>query len=228
MKLLWSTTNPFRGRGARRSLAAVMVAIVFLTACSGSGSDSLAAGSGDDGPILAGYEREPEPTVGSISLPAANRDNDAFAFQADPDELLMVTFGFTSCPDICPTTLADMRIVYNQLGARGDDVDLAWVSIDPERDTAELTTNYVEAFVEDGIALRTDDAEELLIAADAFGVTYIIQETETGETEVAHTPNVFVVDDTGSIILTWPFGVPADEVVSDLNILLDRQQSLTP
>ncbi|MFT4988492.1 MAG: protein SCO1/2 [Acidimicrobiales bacterium] len=215
-----------RSKG-RRNLAAVLIAIVFLTACSGSGSNSSAS-SGDGGPILAGYEREPEPTVGSISLPAANRDNNAFAFQADTGELLMVAFGFTSCPDICPTTLADIRLAFNQLGPRAGEVDLAWVSVDPERDDAESSANYVEAFVADGIALRTDDAEQLLIAADAFGVTFIIQENEAGETEVAHTPNVFVVDDTGSIILTWPFGVPADDMASDLTILLDRQQSTTP
>ncbi len=210
----------------RRTLVAVLIGALFLTAC-GAGSDDAAIAV-DEGPILAGYERDPEPTVGSISLPPANRDGDAFAFQADPGELLMVTFGFTSCPDICPTTLADARIAFNQLGARADDVDLAWVSIDPERDTPEVTANYVEAFVSDGIALRTDDAEQLMIAADAFGVTYIIEENDAGETEVAHTPNVFVVDDTGSIILTWSFGVPAADMVSDLNILLDRQQSTTP
>lgn len=220
-------SQPIAKYNVRRSMAAVLIAIVFFTACSGSGSDG-AAGSGDEGLTLAGYEREPEPIVGSISLPAANRDNAAFAFQADPDELLMVAFGFTSCPDICPTTLADMRLAFNQLGARSDEVDLAWVSIDPERDTAEATTNYVEAFVANGIALRTDDAEQLLIAADAFGVTFIIQENEAGDTEVAHTPNVFVVDDTGSIILTWPFGVPANDMASDLTILLDRYQSTTP
>lgn len=219
-------SNPTAPRALRRGFVIALAVAVFLTACSGSSDD--AATAIEDGPILAGYERAPEPTVGSISLPAANRDTDAFAFKADPGELLMVTFGFTSCPDICPTTLADARIAFNQLGARADDVDLAWVSIDPERDTAEVTTNYVEAFVSDGIALRTDDAEQLLIAADAFGVTYVIQENEAGETEVAHTPNVFVVDDSGSIILTWPFGVPANDMVSDLNILLDRQQSTTP
>ena len=211
----------------RRSLTAALAVVLLLAACSGSGSDD-AASSSDDGSTLAGYERDPEPTVGTISLPAVNRDVEEFTFQAEPGELLMVAFGFTSCPDICPTTLADARLAFNQLGARADDVDLAWVSIDPERDTAEITTNYVEAFVSDGIALRTDDAEQLLIAADAFGVTYVIQENDAGETEVAHTPNVFVVDDTGSIILTWPFGIAVDDQVNDLNILLDRQQSAAP
>lgn len=208
-------------RHLRHSLVIAFVMALFLTACGGSSADD----AGAEGPVLAGYERQPEPTVGHITLPAANRDTDEFAFKADPGGLMMVTFGYTSCPDICPTTLADMRLAFTQLGARSDDVDLAWVSIDPERDTAEVVTNYVEAFVSDGIALRADDAEQLLIAADAFGVSYIVQENDEGVLEVAHTPNVYVVDDTGSIVLTWPFGVQPNDIVSDLNILLDRDSA---
>jgi len=220
-----SPAHSTHSRHVLRSLAAVLIAVAFLTAC-GSGNDSASAN--DDGPVLAGYERVPEPTVGSIALPAANRNNDAFAFQAEPGELLMVAFGFTHCPDVCPTTLADTRLAFNQLGDRAEDVDLAWVTVDPERDSDEITTDYVEAFVADGIALRTDDATQLAIAADAFGISYFINENDAGETEVAHTPNVSVVDDTGSIVLTWPFGVPSADMASDLNILLDRQVATTP
>ncbi|KAG1648659.1 putative copper-binding protein [Nymphon striatum] len=171
---------------------------------------ALAACGGEEEAELAGYEREPEPTVGSITLPTATGDD--FAFKAQPDDLLLVTFGYTGCPDICPTTLADARLAFSELGDRANDVDLAWVSIDPERDTPVVASSYVKAFVTDGIALRTDDADELAIAADAFGVTYFVGENDEGELEVAHTPNVFVVDDTGSIVLTWPFGVPSADM----------------
>jgi protein SCO1/2 len=193
-----------------------LVAVVFITACGGSDAPEEVT--------LSGYERTPEPTVGSITLPAANLDTSEFTFMAEPDQLLMVNFGYSSCPDICPTTLADTRIAFNQLGDRADEVDFAFVSIDPDRDTAEVLTSYVEAFLTDGIAIRTDDADELALAADAFGVTYFVGENEEGELEVAHTPNVFLVDDRGSIILTWPFGVPAADMASDLTILLDREQ----
>ena len=195
-------------------IAITLVAVVFVSAC---GSDSEEV-------TLAGYERTPEPDVGSITLPAANLDTDEFTFKAEPDHLLMVNFGYSSCPDICPTTLADTRIAFNQLGDRADEVDFAFVSIDPDRDTAEVLTIYVEAFLTNGIAIRTDDADELAIAADAFGVTYFVGENEDGDLEVAHTPNTFLVDDSGSIILTWSFGVPAADIASDLTILLDRQQ----
>jgi len=197
------------------SALAVLAAVVLSAACGGSDAAEE---------TLAGYEREPEPTVGSISLPAVNRGDVDFPFRADDDELLIVYFGFTNCPDVCPTTLADTRLAFNQLGDRAEEIDLAFVTIDPERDTDELSGNYVEAFIDGGIALRTEDPEALAIAADAFGVTYSVVENQDGEIEVAHTPNSYVVDDTGSIILTWPFGVPADDMAGDLTILLDRTQ----
>ena len=195
-------------------LAGLLLVALALVASACGGSESA---------TLAGYEREPEPTVGSITLPAANRDTDAFAFMADPGELLLVNFGYTSCPDICPTTLADTRLAFADLGDRASEVNMAFVSIDPTVDSPEVLTNYVEAFLADGIALRTDDPTELLVAADAFGVTYQIATNAEGEREVGHTPNIYVIDDTGSIILTWPFGVPPADMTSDLNILLDRR-----
>lgn len=185
---------------------------------------AIAAACGGDEAELAGYDRDPEPSVGHVTLPAVNRDGIDFAIKAEPNELLLVYFGFANCPDICPTTLADTRLAFAELGDRADDVNLAFITIDPDRDSPEVTTDYVEAFVEGSIALRTDDPDELLIAADAFGVTYQITENEAGEIEVGHTPGLYVVDDQGALVLTWPFGVPSTDVASDLNILLDRLQ----
>lgn len=196
-------------------LAVLCAALLALSACSGTQEAAL-----------TGYEREPEPTVGLITLPAANRDTDAFAFQADPGELLMVSFGYSSCPDVCPTTLLDAKVALAELGSRAEDVDYAFVSIDPERDSAEVLTNYVEAFLDNGIALRTDDNEDLLIAADAFGVFYQVGEDDNGDLEVAHTAHIFLVDDTGSIVLTWPFGTISEDIASDLNVFLDRLEKL--
>lgn len=202
----------------RTILTVAMVAIALVATAACGGSDAA------DEATLSGYEREPEPTVGSITLPAANRDTDAFAFMADPGELLVVYFGYTSCPDVCPTTLADTRQALTMMGEQANSVDLAFVTIDPDRDTDEVTTDYVEAFIDDGIALRTEEPDELAIAADAFGASFSVVENDEGEIEVAHSPQSYVVDDTGSILLTWPFGVSAEDIMSDLTILLDRQQ----
>lgn len=199
-----------------RRLILMLAAFALLATACGGGSDEAAA------PVLAGYEREPDPSVGALSLPAVNRDNVDFSFRADPGELLMVYFAFTNCPDFCPTTLADTRIALNELGARAEDVDVAVITVDPDRDTAEIISSYVETFIPDGIALRTEDQNQLGEVAFSFGADYRIVESAEGEIEVGHTTNMFAVDDSGSLILTWPFGITTDDIVSDLTILLDR------
>lgn len=184
----------------------------------------FAAACGGEEATLAGYELEPDPEVGTLSLPAVNRGGDSFEFRADDDEILMVYFAFTNCPDFCPTTLADTRIALNELGARSSEIDVAVVTIDPERDTDEVLTNYVETFIADAVALRTEDQVLLRETAFAFGADYRIVTDDAGEIEVGHTTNLFAVDDTGSLVLTWPFGVTTDDIVNDLTILLDRTQ----
>lgn len=182
----------------------------------------LTLGCSSAPPELAGYVRDPAPVVGEISLPSANRDGN-FSFVADPDELLLVYFGFTSCPDICPTTLADTRIALNELGAdAADAIDLAFVTVDPERDTDDITTAYAETFIDGAIALRTDDQVALQTAADAFGVTYRVFDDEDGEPVVEHSAYLFVVDDIGELVLTWPHGVTVDDMVGDLKTLAGR------
>ena len=195
----------------RRLLAAVFTISLLAAAC---GEEAT----------LAGYELEPDPAVGEFSLPAVNQGGGDFEFRADSDEILMVYFAFTNCPDFCPTTLADTRIALNELGERADEVDVAVVTIDPDRDTEEILTNYVETFIADAVALRTEDQTLLRETAFAFGADYRIVTDDAGEIEVGHTTNLFAVDDTGSLVLTWPFGVTTDDIVNDLTILLDRTQ----
>ena len=198
-------------RKVRRFVAIAAALMVAATAC-----------GAEPEPVLAGFERTPDPTVGTFSLPAVNRGGDDFHFQADDGELLMVYFAFTNCPDFCPTTLADTRLALNELGPRAEDIDVAVVTIDPARDSAEAISDYVEAFIPDGIALRTDDEFLLRETTFAFGADFLIDTDDNGEIQVGHTTNLFAVDDTGSLILTWPFGVTTDDFVNDMNILLDR------
>ncbi|MGE0732977.1 MAG: SCO family protein, partial [Acidimicrobiia bacterium] len=79
---------------------------------------------------LVGAVREPRPQVGEVSLPEAGAG--PFRFAAEPGHVLLTYFGYTSCPDVCPTTLADLKVVFEDLGAAADRVELAMVTIDPE------------------------------------------------------------------------------------------------
>jgi protein SCO1/2 len=159
-------------------------------------------------------------SVGVVSLPDVSNGDDPFFFQASDGELLVVYFGFTSCPDICPTTLADLKSALGDLGDDAASVDVAMITVDPERDSAETLVDYVQWFIPNAHALRTDDRAALGAAGDAFGAEFSVVNTSDGGVEVLHTAYLYGVDDTGRIVATWPFGAEPDDIATDVGSLL--------
>ena len=94
---------------------------------------------------LAGFVRTPAPSVATTSLPDV-ASGEQFDFVAPEDGLLLVYFGYTSCPDVCPTTLADVRTALGRLGEDADRVELVMATVDPDRDTPERLAHYVRWF----------------------------------------------------------------------------------
>jgi protein SCO1/2 len=166
----------------------------------------------------------PEPDVSARSLPDATGQPFAFRAAAE-DRLLLVYFGYTSCPDVCPTTLSDIRAALNRLGARAGKVDLAMVTVDPDRDTPERLRAYVQSFVGSANALATTDADALKRAADAFGVRYQVTTAPSGQVEVSHSAFLYAVDARGRVVVQWPFGVHAPQLATDIGILLGRDKT---
>lgn len=198
----------------RLGLALVAAASLGAVACSG---DEPAA-------ELAGFERTPAPNVAEFSLPDLTSDGGDFTLEAPDDGILIVYFGYTNCPDFCPTTMSDVKLARKRLDDDAARVDVAMVTIDPDRDLPVLA-DYVQGFIPDAHALGTDDASALAQVAAPFGVTYGITENpETGETEVTHSTWLYAIDDHGDIVLTWQFGVSIDELAQDFEILLDRTE----
>jgi protein SCO1 len=163
--------------------------------------------------------------VDTAAMLDGSADDAPFDFRADPGEVLVVYFGYTSCPDVCPTSLAMFKNALTQLGDDGSRVRLAMATIDPARDTSEILTGYVQSFVSEAHALRTDDDQVLRAATDAFGVTFMVTSNDEGAVEVSHSGAMYVVDDTGKLLLTWPFGVTADDVAGDLEQILGEIES---
>lgn len=161
-------------------------------------------------------------SVGDIVLPDVSDGGAPFTLRAGPDGLLIVYFGFTSCPDICPTTLSDVKSSLAGLGEARDRVTTAMVTIDPERDLDATLDAYLRFFVPDGHALRTGDDALLRSAADAFGADYDVVKASDGNVEVTHTPYLYGVDDTGEIVIVWPFGAEPDRIRSEIEGLLER------
>ncbi|MBI5156936.1 MAG: SCO family protein [Acidimicrobiia bacterium] len=177
---------------------------------------------GEGGPhVPAGLVRTPAPYVGALSLPESTAGGADFAFRAEPGHLLLLYFGYTACPDICPTTLADLRSALRRLGETGASrVEVAFATIDPGRDTDPVMTAYIRAFFADGHGLRTDDPDRLFEATYPLGVSYDVWTNADGYVEVMHSAWVYVIDDQGLLQLMWPFGTAPDDIAADLEYLL--------
>ncbi|MFZ8996743.1 MAG: SCO family protein [Ilumatobacteraceae bacterium] len=194
----------------------VVAAVVAVTGC--GGSDAVPADA-----EFAGYRREPAPDVGLLSLPDVGADGAEFRFRAEPGEILAVYFGFTNCPDFCPTTLSDLRLATRRMEPTlAERVDLAMVTVDPERDLSVLD-GYVTSFLDGAHALGTEDAGRLAEVAAPFGAGYSITTGDDGDIEVSHTTSLYAVDDRGRLVLTWQFGVSIDDLAADLTRLLSEE-----
>jgi protein SCO1/2 len=183
------------------------------------------AGCGDhEERALAGAVRQPALEVGDVTLPDV--DGRPVQMVAPAGELLLAYFGYTSCPDVCPMTMSDIRLGLEALpAAQAERVTVAFVSVDPERDTPEVLTGYLDHFFDrGGWGLRTDDPAELASAARVFGVQYEVADHAPGTAyDVAHTATTYVIDDTGTVVVEWPFGFESDLMAEDLALLLDEE-----
>jgi protein SCO1/2 len=144
------------------------------------------------------------------------------ALVAPEDGLLLVYFGFLSCPDVCPTTLADVR---NALGRLDTDdaarIEFAFVTVDPDRDGPEELDAYLRHFTPRFHALR-ESGVALDVALDAFLASARVEVAADGTVEVAHTGVLYAVDDRGIVVVEWPFGTSAESIAADLTVLLGR------
>lgn len=212
-----------RRRAATVLIATVLVSGLALAGC-GSGSDASETTTTKSRQIQ-GVVRDDPLAVGDLALPqvAADGTETPFAFRAADGKLLFVAFGYTNCPDVCPTTLYDIKKARKQLGADADRVQVAFATVDPDRDTADVMTQYLGSFATDGHPLRTEDLDQLHAAQDGFGVTSSVVRNPDGSTDVSHSAKSFVVDDQGDVVVEWPFGTGADVMASDLELLLAQQ-----
>lgn len=190
------------------------------SAPSGSETDSDSqTADGSDG-AWNGIVRDPLPQVDAVELPTVDDPATSLSFAADPGEIRVVYFGFTACPDVCPTTMADLAVALRIIGDDAERVDTVMVSVDPARDVDALDA-YVNAFVPGSTGLLTDDDELLRAAGAPFGADWEVRTLDDGTVEVDHTAFLYAVDDQGRLALTWQFGTASDLMAADLIRLLD-------
>lgn len=135
-------------------------------------------------------------------------------------KVVVIFFGYTQCPDVCPTTMAEMATVMKQLGPLANAVQVLFVTLDPERDTQALLAAYVPNFDARFLGLYGDQAATAKIAKD-FKVFYQKNPGKTADSyTVDHTAGSYVFDREGRIRLFLRHGQGAEPIVHDLKILL--------
>ena len=194
-----------------RALAA-LAALALLAACGGDSKELKGIVRSD--PLVVGDSSVTEATTGTTPAP--------FHFTAAKGELLVVYFGYTNCPDVCPTTLASLRSAVKELGDDGAKVDLAMITVDPDRDTPEILSSYLGSFATRYHALVPASQEELKAAEEAFLASSEVRTLDDGTIQVDHSGNAYVVDEAGTVVVEWPFGHAKEGMLNDLQVLFGR------
>jgi len=136
-------------------------------------------------------------------------------------KVVVIFFGFTQCPDVCPTTLAEMAKVVKALGVDGGKVQVLFVSVDPERDTRELLRQYVTAFDPTFLGM-VGDAEATARAAKEFKIYVQKQPAKGGGYSVDHSAGTFILDQQGQLRLFAQYGAGAQALLGDIRTLLKQ------
>jgi protein SCO1/2 len=161
---------------------------------------------------------EPYPVAPEIELTRAN--GMGFRLSEARGEVVALFFGYTSCPDICPTTMAELNQALEKLGDRADQVQVLFITVDPERDTPQRVQEYVNHFNTDFIGLSGSEPE-LATIWNEYGVfREIVDGTSAAGYLVNHTARVTLIDQQGNLRVSFGFDTPVEDVVHDLDLLL--------
>jgi protein SCO1/2 len=151
--------------------------------------------------------------VGTDGKPVTDRD-----FRG---RYMLIFFGFTHCPDICPAELQVIAQALEQLGDKAKNVVPIFITLDPERDTPEAMGNYVKSFGPNFVGL-TGSPEAIAVAAKAYRVSYAKVENmeSAGDYSVDHSALVYLMDPEGRYVTHFSYGLSADQMAEKLGKFL--------
>jgi len=215
------TPESFAGRGFRRWPALLIViglvalALIALTATWMGGASP---------PLYTFHGTQFDPVRPVTDFTLTDQDGQPVRLSDYHGKLVVLFFGYTHCPDVCPTTLARLNQVMRQLGEAGKSVQVLFVSVDPERDTPAVLKQFLSHFNPMFVGL-TGQAEEVAAVNTAFGV--YVKKEEVGSAAgylVTHTTRIYVIDREGRLVLTFPADTPVEDIAADLKHLLEMRK----
>jgi protein SCO1/2 len=180
--------------------------------------------------IIAGCDSQPKTPFNGVDVTGSDVGHELALndFNGKPRTLaefrgkvVLVTFGYTQCPDVCPTTLQDLNSAVKKLGADASRVQVLFVTVDPKRDKPELLRQYVPAFNPSFIGLYGDDAATKKVESD-FKIYAAERAGKTADTyTVDHSAQTYAYDPQGRLRLVIGYGFTPDAMASDLRLLLN-------
>lgn len=170
---------------------------------------------------------EPPREAPDFSLPGSHGSEFTLSEQRDK-KIVVLGFGFSHCPDICPMTLANLAQVRKQLGELAGEVQVVYVTVDPERDSVERLRDYMQNFHPSFIGL-TGSSAQLAAVRKEYGIIAAKEVHNDGSYEVHHSSYLYLIDRAGLLRALVPFGKTADDIVHDIKLLLqENKQQAAP
>ena len=180
---------------------------LLFTAAAGATDQSLIAG------VFSPPRQAPD-----FSLSGSNGSE--LKLQSYRGRVVVLAFGFTSCPDVCPITLATLAQARKKLGADGNELQVVYITVDPERDDAERMRIYLAAFDPTFVG-GTGTAGQLDAVRKEYGIAATRRAAGTGYL-YAHSSFTYLIDREGKLRALMPYGHSADDYVHDLRILMAK------
>jgi antioxidant, ahpC/TSA family len=218
-----------------RNLLAGVFAVTALAACqpkqdaaapaaSGTSASSAPSASAPAEPAangkLHGTDLRKEDIGGDFTL--TDGDGKPFNLSDLKGKVVVLSFGYTNCPDVCPTELLTQNDVLKQLGDQAKDVKVAFVSVDPERDTPEVIGKYAKQFNPDFIGLTATGDQSLPVIKQQYRVVSakVNQGADSNTYLVDHTAGAYLVDKNGDVAVFEPYGSEPAAIAADIKTLL--------
>ena len=218
-----------------RNLLAGVFAVTALAACqpkqdaaapaaSGTSASSAPSASASAAPAangkLHGTDLRKEDIGGDFTL--TDGDGKPFNLSDLKGKVVVLSFGYTNCPDVCPTELLTQNDVLKQLGNQAKDVKVAFVSVDPERDTPEVIGKYAKQFNPDFIGLTATGDQSLPVIKQQYRVVSakVNQGADSNTYLVDHTAGAYLVDKNGDVAVFEPYGSEPAAIAADIKTLL--------
>jgi protein SCO1 len=161
---------------------------------------------------------EPYPPAPDFELTRSN--GETFRLDDQRGKVVLLFFGYTACPDVCPTTMAEMNLALLRIPEKASRVQVVFVSVDPERDTPQAAQEYVGRFNQNFIGLSGPQAVLEGVWKDYGVFREEVESDSAAGVIINHTARVTLIDQQGNMRLSYGFGTPIDDIVHDLNLIL--------